>query len=290
MGASMDRGRAESEGRRHLLTLVRQALGTQPTEAAPARRLSDIGEECFVRGLMRHRVAALLHPALEDGRLQGWRLPVDAPGLCRQAYFGVLRRNVVALELGEALLQRTDEAGLRAMPRGPWAWLRGHRPLYADPGVRPVDRLVVNASREDHPMLRDLARSFGFDRVRSDGALVRHIGRVELLLDLDAAPPPRKQAAPFVDAVSALAALRFRRWLGLVDVHCFVASGAPLGVALAEADVRGLARPARAALRLARDLLSTPVPEEALGLAHPEHRPGSAHRVTSLAHAARENP
>lgn len=290
MVASIDRGRSESEGRRHLLTLVRQALGTEARPVRPEPRLTDMGEECFVRGLMRHRLAALLHPALEDGRLPGWRLPVDAPGLCRQAYFGVLRRNVAALDVGEALLQQMDGAGLRAMPRGPWAWLRGHRPLVGDPGVRPVDGLVVSVACEDRATARDLATSLGFSRTRPDGVMLRRIGRVELSLALDLAPPPPRNAAPFVDAVAALANDSFRRWLGLVDVHRFVASGAPVGPALAEADARGLARPARAALRLVRDLLASPVPDAALGLAPPERRPGSAHRIPQRVQGVPENP
>ena len=116
MGDSKGPTAAAAGARRHLLHRMREALGTAGNRPLPP--LPAVAEEAFVCAIMRHRVAALLHPALEQELIAG-ELPVDVPGLCRQAYFTILRRNLVTLEHGEALLALTGEAGIEAHPRGP---------------------------------------------------------------------------------------------------------------------------------------------------------------------------
>ena len=102
---SMDRREAREAARAllHLQAQLRCALygcGTgRLAQAGHPAPLSAAGEEALARAVMRVRVAAFLHPALEAGRVPV-RLPAEYPGLCRQAYFGVLRRNLVLLDVG----------------------------------------------------------------------------------------------------------------------------------------------------------------------------------------------
>jgi hypothetical protein len=207
--------------RRHLMIRVREALGTGPA-GGPAR-LPEAAEEAFVCAIMRHRIAALLYPAIEEGRIAG-ELPVDVPGLCRQAYFTILRRNLVTLEHGEALLTVAREAGLELQPRGPWAWLQGDTRLFADPGVRPADGLRFAVAPCDRPEFVDLARRLGFAAAPGpDGGdpavLWKTIGRLRLPIEVDVGPSPSSVSAALFDAVSGLERVRYARWLGLIDVH-----------------------------------------------------------------------
>ncbi len=289
-----DTDRAAASARRHLLAQIRISLGTEREAGAPLPSLTDPAEDALVQTIMRHRLAAFLHPAIESGQIPE-PLPVDLPGLCRQAYFTVLRRNLVSLELGEVILQRATERGLRATPRGPWAWMRGHEPLHPDPGQRPIDGLYLSVSAEDRAQLRDVARSFGFQEASTNegneaGVLWRQEGRMRLPLQIGVGAPPPRPVAAFVDAVRGLSAVGFTRWLGLLDIHRLVVRGnLDWEPAFAEASRRGLVRPATSSLRLARELLGTPVPWELLRRA-PTPRPRARHDGSSSTLWLRGNP
>jgi len=293
-GQPTETDRAGASARRHLLAQIRISLETEREPGAALPSLTDQGEDALVQAIMRHRLAAFLHPAIESGRIPE-PLPVDLPGLCRQAYFTVLRRNLVSLELGEAILQRATERGLRATPRGPWAWMRGHEPLHPDPGQRPIDGLYVSAPAEDRAQVRDVARSFGFQEStnaegKEAGVLWRQEGRMRLPLQVGVANPPPRPVATFVDAVRGLSAVGFTRWLGLLDIHRLVVRGKlDWEPAFAEASRRGLVRPAMSSLRLARELLGTPVPWELLRRA-PAPRSRTRHDAFSSTSWLRGNP
>lgn len=276
MGDSMEPAALAAAARRHLLHCLREALGTAGRR--PIAPLPALAEEAFVCAIMRHRVGALLHPALEQERIDG-DLPADVPGLCRQAYFTILRRNLVTLEHGEALLALAGEAGIEAHARGPWGWLRGEARLYSDPGVRPADGLEVGVRRADEPELRDLARRLGFATVPEPEAgapwlLWKTVGRLRLPLQIRAGAPEGASEALF-DAVRGLQRVRFARWLGLVDIHQWVLQhGSPDEALRAEARGRRVERGLSAALRLARELLGTPVHDDAIADPVTRHRRG----------------
>ncbi|MBW2244310.1 MAG: hypothetical protein JRH01_20190 [Deltaproteobacteria bacterium] len=209
--------------------------------------------------MMRHRLAAFLHPALESGLL-GEELPIDFVGLCRQAYFTTLRRNLVAMDVGEALLTSLGHRGLSAEPRGPWALVRGGDPVHPDPGERPIGPLELALPGEQEPELRDLARGFGFEARDASPFIWKTLGRMELALQLRTEAPATEPYAPILDAAAGLERSRFRCWVGLLDVHRLVVTGGFSPAALErEAIQAGLSRAVGSSMRLARSVLATPV-------------------------------
>ncbi len=253
-------GRSEARGAREVLVqALRRALGTASAGTAP--RLRDgTHEELLVQAVMRHRVAAFLHPALEQGFL-GTALPIDFVGLCRQAYFTTLRRNLVTLEVGEALLGLAAERGLATAPRGPWSLLRGSAPVHPDPGERPVDRLELSFPAEAEVELRDVARGLGFGLRQESRVLWRPIGRWDLALQLHPGRPAADATDHLLDAAAGLGRDRFGRWVGLLDIHRLIVRNDVEPSELARrARLAGRGRALDSSLRLARSVLATPVP------------------------------
>ncbi len=262
----------QARARRTLVALLRAGAACRGEEAP----LIDLGDAAkpvddeLVRLMMRHRVAAYLHPLL-DAQPDPDVLPVELSALCRQVYYAVLRHNAVGLEVGEALLDHMARDGIDAVPRGPWAVLRGANPVHEDPGRRPLDGLVVSLPPEGQARARDLARGLGFEEPRGqagiDARLWRRIGRLRLPLEFRVAPPPDPLVRGLFDAVQALAEARFGRWIGLLDVHHLMGAGLPPlgGPELRARFAReGAERDLVRALRLTRELLGTRLPADSV--------------------------
>ncbi|MCP5056273.1 MAG: nucleotidyltransferase family protein [bacterium] len=262
--------------RQVLVRLLRRALdrgvgNTGGSSGAQLRIRGGADEELLVRSVMRHRVAAFLHPALEEGLL-GEELPIDFVGLCRQAYFTTLRRNLVAMDVGEALLSVLEDRGLSAVPRGPWALARGSAPVHHDPGERPIGPLELALPAEVELEVRDVARGFGFEARDAGGVVWKSMGRMDLALQLRRNAPGSGAYASLLDAAAGLERDRFQCWVGLLDVHRLVVAGGFSPYLLGrQAKKEGLGRAVGSSLRLARSVLATPVPAPWRARAH-QHR------------------
>lgn len=245
-----------------LVQLLRRALaGQQGAQGNPWPRVRDgAEEELLVQAVMRHRLAAFLHPALESDAVCE-ELPIDFIGLCRQAYFATLRRNLVAMEVGDALLEALAQRGLSAAPRGPWALNYGLDPVHPDPGERPIDQLELMLPAAEEPEVREVARALGFEPRGEARSVWRRLGRMDLALRLRFGEPVAGPHGHLLDAAAALERNHFRRWVGLLDVHRLVDEGdlAPLALEL-QAARAGLDRALGSSLRLARSVLGTQVP------------------------------
>lgn len=280
----------QAEARGHLVALLRAGAAWRGEEA-PLVDFVDAAkpvDDELVRLMMRHRVAAYLHPLL-DAQPDPDALPVELSALCRQVYFAVLRRNAVTLDVGEALLAELSRVGIQAAARGPWAALRGEAPAYGDPGRRPIDGLVVSVPASARCQVRDVARGLGFDERRhqeaNDARLWRRMGRLRLSLDICVAAQEEGPHRLLLDAVHSLVEGRFGRWIGLLDLHHLIdRSRQPTDWAgLREAaEAEGLARDLVRALRLARGLLGTRVPEGSV----PAPRRLTGRRPRHLAHSS----
>lgn len=251
------------------LALDRGAGNTGGSSGAELRIRGGADEELLVRSVMRHRVAAFLHPALEAGLL-GEELPIDFVGLCRQAYFTTLRRNLVGMDVGEALLSVLEHRGLSAVPRGPWALVRGSAPVHPDPGERPIGPLELALPAEAEFEVRDVARGFGFEARDAGGVVWKSMGRTDLALQLRTKALGSGPYASLLDAAAGLERNRFRCWVGLLDVHRLVMAGGFSPYSLErQARQDGLGRAVGSSLRLARSVLATPVPAPWRARAHP---------------------
>ncbi|MCP3987202.1 MAG: nucleotidyltransferase family protein [bacterium] len=245
--------------------LLRRALGNgvvgAQDPAGPGLRIrSGAEEDRLVHAVMRHRLAAFLHPALESGVL-GEELPIDFVGLCRQAYFVTLRRNLVGMDVGEALLEGLRQRGLAAAPRGPWALLRGPSPVHPDPGERAMGLLALSVATADEPEVRDVARGLGFEPRGAGQVVWKRMGRMDLALRLHTRAPAAGHCGPLLDAAAGLERHHFRCWVGLLDIHRLVIAGGFSPRALERGARReGLERAMGSSLRLARCVLETPVP------------------------------
>lgn len=126
-----------------------------------------------LRAGIRHRVAPLLHRALDDGRI-GDALPEEFRAACRRLYYATLRRNVVALEAGEEILAALHARGLDAAPLKGWAFLMpgvpdaAAPPPYEDPGTRPMDDLDFIVRPGDRADAEAALESVGFVALRQD--------------------------------------------------------------------------------------------------------------------------
>ena len=287
--------------RRWLAHLVRIGAG--------ALRPGDLFDDAFpfddqriVQLAMRHRVAPLLHTALERGDVAD-TVPESFRDLCRETYFATLRKNVVALEIGEAALASLRAAGIPVAPVKGFHLL-GPDGVYDDPGVRPMDDLDLMVARSDIDAAGEILSSLGFSLVTGrrqarlaaghELAYHRPIGRVNLFIELHwawAGPESLMRA----HAVSAEDFLRdwcevgpagsvpgrvghllfvavhaarhaFNRWIWLVDLHRIVTDGDAVDweELLAAARSLRVRRPLYAGLAAARELLRTPVPKEVL--------------------------
>ena len=177
--------------RRWLAHLVRVGAG--------ALRAGDLFDDAFpfddqriVQLAMRHRVAPLLHTALERGDIAD-AVPGSFRDLCREAYFATLRKNVVALEIGEVALASLRAAGIPVAPVKGFHLL-GPDGVYEDPGVRPMDDLDLMVARSDIDAAGEVLSSLGFSLVTGrrqarlaaghELAYHRPIGRVNLFIEL----------------------------------------------------------------------------------------------------------
>ncbi len=157
-----------SPARRWLAHLVRVAAGS----VRPGDRFDDQLplDPAAVRALaLRHRVAPLLHRGLVDGRVAD-PLPEGLREALRRDYYATLRKNVIALELGAALLTDLDAAGVAAAPLKGWALAEGPGAVYPDAGVRPMDDLDLIVGRHDCDRASRVLREHGFAPVQTRAA------------------------------------------------------------------------------------------------------------------------
>jgi hypothetical protein len=142
---------------------------------------------------LRHRVAPLLHRGLGSGAI-GDPLPARLAEALRHDYYATLRKNVIGLELGAALLRDLAGAGVAAAPLKGWALVDGPGAVYPDAGVRPMDDLDLIVSRHDCERAGEVLRDHGFAHVGSrtaarlagghEMAFHRRIAGVNLFVEL----------------------------------------------------------------------------------------------------------
>lgn len=113
---------------------------------------------------LRHRVAPLLHRGLSTGAI-GDPLPTRLREALRHDYYATLRKNVIALELGAALLRDLAGASVAAAPLKGWALVDGPDAVYPDAGVRPMDDLDLIVSRHDCERAGEVLRDHGYAHV-----------------------------------------------------------------------------------------------------------------------------
>jgi len=190
-----------SAARRWLAHLVRAAAG--------AIRAGDpfdddlvFESEAVLRLARRHRVAPLLYLARCDGRI-GDPLPRDFAEACRGIYFATLRKNVVALDVGEQVLAALNAHGIAAAPLKGWALLsssagtRGESSaVYPDPATRPMDDLDLMVAADERGLASAVLETLGFvpiqsSRVRTslyaaghEVAFHRRVGDIDLFVEL----------------------------------------------------------------------------------------------------------
>jgi hypothetical protein len=259
-----------------------------------------------LRLAVRHRVAPLLHTALRDGRI-GDPLPDSFRRACARFYHAALRRNVLALDAGAALLVSFGRAGIEAAPLKGWAFVEGPEPLHADPGTRPMDDLDLIVRPQDRERAGAAIEALGFRAVTRRPAAVRggheiafhrRDGDVDLFVELHWAwagpeslmrgfaipgdrflerlcaptaegPRPTRIGHALFASVHA-ARHAFARWIWLVDLHRLLGARPMDWGALVEAARAWRVRgPLYAALLATRELLRAPVPREALAALSP---------------------
>lgn len=163
-----------SPARRWLAHLLRAAAGSirpgdrfdeeRPLEPADLRTLA-----------LRHRVAPLLHRGLVSGAI-GDPLPERLAEALRRDYYATLRKNVIALELGAALLTDLSSAQVPAAPLEGWALLEGRHVVYPDAGLRPMDDLDLIVARRDRERAGEVLRDHGFETVGTRTAARLSVG------------------------------------------------------------------------------------------------------------------
>jgi hypothetical protein len=228
---------------------------------------------------LRHRVAPLLHRGLGSGAI-GDPLPARLAEALRHDYYATLRKNVIGLELGAALLRDLAGAGVAAAPLKGWALVDGPGAVYPDAGVRPMDDLDLIVSRHDCERAGEVLRDHGFAHWAWAGSesLMRGFAvsgeqfldeLCEPVVAQDGALRPSRLGHLLFVAVHG-ARHTFSRWIWLVDLHRLVESG-PLSwdVLLRHAAAYRCRRPLYAGLAAARELLRTPVPKEVLAALAP---------------------
>lgn len=292
--------------RRWLAHLLRAAEGA----VLPGEPFDDefpFEEAAVLRGAVRERVAPLIHRASSEHRL-GDPLPRDFRSECERLYYGTLRKNAVALEVGEALLHSLASEGIEAAPLKGWAFTSGPAPLYADPGVRPMDDLDLIVRPEEREKAGAALARCGFALATGGAAALRgghevafhrELAGVHLFVELHwawAGPESlmREFAVAgdrFLDELCEPTREGFRRptwtgallfaavhaarhalsrWIWLVDVHRLLLRRELSWEEVAEAAVRWrVRRPLYAALAATRELLRTPVPKELLAALAP---------------------
>lgn len=167
--------RDASGARRWLAHLLRASCGA----IRAGDRFDDdlvFDADSVARIALRHRVAPLLHRALQDGRITDV-LPVAFAETCERTYWATLRKNLLALAAGDEILAAFDADGISAAPLKGWVLLTAPRagvgapgPLYADPGTRPMDDLDLVVARSDRDRAGELLRGVGFAPVQSESA------------------------------------------------------------------------------------------------------------------------
>jgi len=160
--------------RRWLAHLVRAAAGAIRA-GDPFDDVLVFESEAVLRLAQRHRVAPLLHLAQCAGWI-GDPLPRAFTEACRGIYLATLRKNVVALNAGEQILEALEAHGVAVAPIKGWAFLTTTppadgeaSPLYSDPAARPMDDLDLMVAADERGLAAAVLEALGFAPIQSAG-------------------------------------------------------------------------------------------------------------------------
>lgn len=279
--------------RRWLAHLVRTAAGA----SRAGDRFDDVfafDPEAVGALARRHGVAPLLHRGLETGRIAD-PLPQAFRREVAETWSRARRRSAAVLEAGSAALAELASAGVRAVPVGAFALVRGKDDLYLEPGLRPVEAADLVLPDASWASAAEALRGLGFAPAPLEGApggplrLVRRVQGtpVPLVLrtalrhgrarGLSGARFLARHAEPAeggrVEAALAghvlFAATRLARggpvpWIEVVDMHRLVEARPDWSALVREARESGLRRALYVGLATSRELLRSPIPKEVL--------------------------
>jgi hypothetical protein len=120
----------------------------------------------------RERVAPLLHLGCVEGRIVD-SLPDGFRAGCEAAYYRTLRKNIVALETGQGVLDALRREEISAAPIDGWAVLQGPFRYHTDPGSRPLEQLELLLRKSDVERAESVLSELGFMRNERRAALRR---------------------------------------------------------------------------------------------------------------------
>ena len=149
--------------RRWLAHLVRAAEGSI-LAGEPFDDQFAFEDGAVLRAAVRERIAPLLHRAMLDGRV-GDPLTPAFRGACERLYYGTFRKNAILLEVGTELVASLARHGIDVAPLKGFAFVSGSKPLYHDPGARPMDDIDLIVRPDDREKAAAVLVAAGFRRV-----------------------------------------------------------------------------------------------------------------------------